>query len=113
VNVDHSLGRVAARTEQARVTQDVARRAIDRVIGISAPEAVTTLSFAAGSVCEPVARVIEAALAHATRELHHAPSMCIVRAATSVRARRSSASAGRPTASPPGSPHERRRSPSS
>lgn len=82
MEIEHTYGRVTARTNQARVSQEVARRAIARVEGMPAHEAVTTLSFAAGNVCEPVARVIEAALAHATRNLHFAAALCIVEGGT-------------------------------
>lgn len=78
MEIEYSSGRVTVRTTQARVGQAAAQRAIDRVVGMAATEAVTTLSFSAGTVCEPVARVIEAALAHATRNLHFPAAMCIV-----------------------------------
>lgn len=78
MHVEHVPGRLTARNDQARVAQDVARRAIDRVVGMPAVDAVHTLSFAAGHTCEPVARVIDTALAHAARTLHVPAALCAV-----------------------------------
>ncbi|GAA4848956.1 50S ribosomal protein L22 [Pseudonocardia benzenivorans] len=78
MEVEHTTGRVTARSTQARVAADVARRALDRVEGMAATDAVQSLTFSAGHLCEPVARLIDAALAHATRVLHVPAALCVV-----------------------------------
>lgn len=53
------------RTSQARVDRQQASQALSRVYGMSAADALTTLQFAAGSVCVEVARVVQQAVAQA------------------------------------------------
>lgn len=71
-------GVVVAETHQARVGQADARRALDRVIGMSGEEAVATLTFSASTVCEPLARLIDGALVEAWRALHVGSARCVV-----------------------------------
>lgn len=53
------------RTPQARVSQAEASRVLARVRGMSATDALAALQFSAGTVCEPVARALQQALAEA------------------------------------------------
>lgn len=59
---------VIARNDQARVGQVEARRALAKVLGRRADAALAALRFSAGTVCAPVARVVEQALAEAERQ---------------------------------------------
>jgi metal-sulfur cluster biosynthetic enzyme/ribosomal protein L22 len=62
-----TLGLLTAREPQARVVTAEARAALDTVSGLPVVEAVAKLRFGPGRTCEPVARVIDKALAMAER----------------------------------------------
>ncbi len=59
------LAEITARADHVRVESDLAREAIELVMGMSAPDAIARLRFGPGRTCEAVARVIETATARA------------------------------------------------
>ncbi|WP_431908447.1 iron-sulfur cluster assembly protein [Amycolatopsis thermoflava] len=60
-----TMGILAVREQQARVVADEARVALEAVRGLPAVKAVAKLRLGPGRTCEPVARVIDKALARA------------------------------------------------
>jgi ribosomal protein L22 len=60
--------RYSASSSNARVSQEAARRALDRVTGLRADRALRLLRFSPGGSCEPVWRVIAAAVASIRRD---------------------------------------------
>ncbi|MGE0299025.1 uL22m family ribosomal protein [Pseudonocardia sp.] len=58
---------VHGRSDQVRIAQAEARRVLERVRGMPADAALHALRFAAGTVCAPVARVVQQATAEAAR----------------------------------------------
>ena len=58
---------IVGQAGQARVSQAEALRVLSRVHGMVANDALAALRFAAGTVCAPVARVVQQALADAER----------------------------------------------
>jgi ribosomal protein L22 len=60
--------RSSASSSNARVSQADARRALDRVTGLRADKALRELRFSPQDNCEPVWRVIAAAVANIQRE---------------------------------------------
>jgi metal-sulfur cluster biosynthetic enzyme/ribosomal protein L22 len=62
-----TLGVLAVREEQARVVATDARAALASVQGLPAVRAVAKLRFGPGRTCEPVARVLDRAVARAER----------------------------------------------
>jgi ribosomal protein L22 len=60
--------RTSASTNNARVAQAQARRAIERVTGLTADRALKVLRFSPGEICEPVHRLIACAVADIRRE---------------------------------------------
>jgi ribosomal protein L22 len=69
---------VVAEASQARVDQEVARRVLDRVTGLPALDALARLKFAPATTCEPIARVVERALADAARRYPLPPEAFVV-----------------------------------
>jgi ribosomal protein L22 len=60
--------RTSASASSARVSQAEARRAVERVTGLRADQALRQLRFSPSDSCEPVWRVITAAVASIRRE---------------------------------------------
>lgn len=60
--------RSSASTSSARVSQAAARRAVERVTGLRADQALRQLRFSPQDSCEPVWRVIAAAVASIRHE---------------------------------------------
>ncbi|MGE3288585.1 MAG: uL22 family ribosomal protein [Pseudonocardia sp.] len=71
---------VRGRSSQARVAQPEARRVLERVRGMPADAALHALRFAAGTVCAPVARVVQQATAEAERVHGLGPEALVVAA---------------------------------
>ena len=63
-----TTGRPSASSSHARVSQAEARRALDRVTGLRADQALRRLRFSPGDSCEPVWRVIAAAVENIRRQ---------------------------------------------
>ena len=63
-----SMHPTTASTSTARVAQEEARRALDRVTGLTADRALKVLRFSPSEACEPVHRLISAAVASIRRE---------------------------------------------
>jgi ribosomal protein L22 len=61
-----STRRTTAATSNARVTQEQVRRAIDRVSGLSADQALKVLRFSPSFTCEPVHQLVSRAVADLT-----------------------------------------------
>lgn len=74
---------VHGRSSQARVDRAEAQRVLERVRGMPADAALHALRFAAGTVCAPVARVVQQATAEAERA-HGLPPAALVVAAFDV-----------------------------
>ena len=60
--------RTIAATSAARVAQEQARRALDRVTGLTADRALKILRFSPAEACEPVHRLVAKAVADIRRE---------------------------------------------
>jgi ribosomal protein L22 len=60
--------RSSASSSTARVSQADARRALDRVTGMRADRALRRLRFSPGDSCEPLWRVVTAAVANIRRD---------------------------------------------
>ena len=60
--------RTTASTSAARVAQEQARRALDRVTGLTADRALKILRFSPAETCEPVHRLVAKAVADIRRE---------------------------------------------
>jgi ribosomal protein L22 len=58
-----TVRRMTASTSSARVPQEQARRALERVTGLTADRALKLLRFSPANACEPMHRLISAALA--------------------------------------------------
>ncbi|MHA6780651.1 uL22 family ribosomal protein [Pseudonocardia saturnea] len=58
-------GLVVAEAPQARIAKAAAARALDRVHGMSAAEALAVLTRQGAATCEPVARVVQGAVSAA------------------------------------------------
>jgi ribosomal protein L22 len=58
----------SASSSNARVSQEVARRALDRVTGLRVDQALRRLRFSPADRCEPLWRVITAAVANIHRD---------------------------------------------
>jgi ribosomal protein L22 len=71
-------GFVAAEAPQARIDPAVAIRALDRVRGMPAPEALAALMRPGPGACEPVARVLQGALSAAAERLGVPAATCLV-----------------------------------
>jgi ribosomal protein L22 len=63
-----TAGHVTASNNAARVAQDQARRALDRVTGLTADRALKILRFSPADACEPVHRLVARAVADIRRE---------------------------------------------
>ncbi|MGH8934374.1 MAG: large ribosomal subunit protein uL22 [Egibacteraceae bacterium] len=63
--IDSATQRVVGHNSQARVSQTEARRILARVHGLTATQALDSLRFSAGTVCAPLARVLEQAIVEA------------------------------------------------
>jgi len=63
-----TISHVTASTNAARVGQDQARRALDRVTGLTADRALKILRFSPADACEPVHRLVARAVADIRRE---------------------------------------------
>jgi large subunit ribosomal protein L22 len=63
--------RSSASSSSARVSQVAARRAVERVTGLRADQALRQLRFSPDDSCEPVWRVIAAAVASIRRQAPH------------------------------------------
>jgi ribosomal protein L22 len=63
-----SISHVTASTSTARVAQEQARRALDRVTGLTADRALKVLRFSPADACEPVHRLVTRAVADIRRE---------------------------------------------
>jgi len=63
-----TTGRASASSSNARVSQAEARRALDRVTGLRADQALRRLRFSPGDSCEPVWRVIATAVENIRRQ---------------------------------------------
>lgn len=63
-----TVGHITASTNAARVAQDQARRALDRVTGLTADRALKVLRFSPADACEPVHRLVARAVADIRRE---------------------------------------------
>ena len=61
------LGELAIQEPQLRVVDVDGRRALETVRGLTATAAIAKLRFGPGQTCEPVARLIETAVARAER----------------------------------------------
>jgi ribosomal protein L22 len=62
-----TVHRTTASTSTARVAQEQARRAIERVSGLTADRALKVLRFNPADACEPVHRLVSAAVADIRR----------------------------------------------
>lgn len=62
------ISRTTAATDTARVAQEQARRALDRVTGLTADRALQILRFSPADACEPVHRLVTRAVADIRRE---------------------------------------------
>jgi ribosomal protein L22 len=71
-------GVVAAEAPQARIDPAVAIRALDRVRGMTATEALALLMRPGPGSCEPVARVLQGALSAAAERLGAPAGTCVV-----------------------------------
>jgi large subunit ribosomal protein L22 len=71
-------GVVAAEAPQARIDPAVAIRALERVRGMPATEALAVLTRPGPGTCEPVARVLQGALSAATERLGVPAATCVV-----------------------------------
>ncbi|MBP2365149.1 uL22 family ribosomal protein [Pseudonocardia parietis] len=71
-------GLVTAETPQARIDPGAAIRALDRVQGMVGAKALAVLMRPGPGTCEPVARVLQGALAAAADRLGAPPGLCIV-----------------------------------
>jgi ribosomal protein L22 len=60
--------RITASTPAARVAQEQARRALDKVTGLTADRALKILRFSPAEACEPVHRLVAKAVADIRRE---------------------------------------------
>ena len=65
--IDSATQRVVGHNSQARVSQTEARRILAKVHGPTATQALSALRFSAGTVCAPLARVVEQAIVEAGR----------------------------------------------
>lgn len=65
VEITVASGVISAETPQARIDPAVALRALDRVRGMTATQALAVLLRPGPGTCEPVARVLQGALAAA------------------------------------------------
>lgn len=63
-----NFGHTIASTNTARVAQEQARRALDRVTGLTADRALKILRFSPADACEPVHRLVVQAVADIRRE---------------------------------------------
>jgi ribosomal protein L22 len=63
-----TAGHATASTHDARVAQDQARRALDRITGLTADRALKILRFSPAEACEPVHRLVSRAVADLRRE---------------------------------------------
>jgi ribosomal protein L22 len=63
-----TISHVTASTNAARVGQEQARRALDRVTGLTADRALKILRFSPADACEPVHRLVARAVADIRRE---------------------------------------------
>jgi ribosomal protein L22 len=63
-----TAGHITASTNAARVAQEQARRALDRVTGLTADRALAILRFSPADACEPVHRLVVRAVADIRRE---------------------------------------------
>jgi ribosomal protein L22 len=63
-----TASRITASTNAARVAQEQARRALDRVTGLTADRALAILRFSPADACEPVHRLVVRAVADIRRE---------------------------------------------
>ena len=64
-----TAGRSSASAGNARISQAAARRALDRVTGLRADQALRRLRFSPADSCGPVWRVIAAAVENIRREM--------------------------------------------
>ncbi|WP_214368831.1 uL22 family ribosomal protein [Pseudonocardia sp. H11422] len=80
MEISNAPGLVIAEAPQARIDEAVAQRALDRVIGLPASEALAVLTHPGSGTCEPVARVVQGALAAARRDLGVGAGTCVVHA---------------------------------
>lgn len=64
-----TVHRSSASAGNARISQAAARRALDRVTGLRADQALRRLRFSPGDTCEPVWRVIAAAVENIRRQM--------------------------------------------
>jgi ribosomal protein L22 len=64
-----TVHRSSASVGNARISQAAARRALDRVTGLRADQALRRLRFSPGDTCEPVWRVIAAAVENIRRQM--------------------------------------------
>jgi len=71
-------GAVVAEAPQARIDPGAARRAIDRVRGMPAADALAVLTRPGPGTCEPVARVLQGAMAAAADRLGCRADTCMV-----------------------------------
>ncbi|NMH97002.1 uL22 family ribosomal protein [Pseudonocardia acidicola] len=78
MEISYAPGLVVAEAPQARIDQAAARRALDRVIGLPANEALALLIHPGSGTCEPVARVLQGAVSAARRDLGVAAATCAV-----------------------------------
>ncbi|GAA2866175.1 hypothetical protein GCM10010472_24410 [Pseudonocardia halophobica] len=76
---------ITVREPQVRLTEAEATKALDRVLGTPAVEARARLRFGAGTVCEPLARMLDAALVRA-QECGLDPEALVLAAARAVSA---------------------------
>jgi ribosomal protein L22 len=60
--------RTTASTPAARVTQEQARRSLDRITGLTADRALKILRFSPAEACEPVHRLVAKAIADIRRD---------------------------------------------
>jgi len=63
-----TVRRVTASTSSARIAREQARRALDRVTGLTADRALKLLRFSPSDACEPVHRLISRAVADIRRD---------------------------------------------
>jgi ribosomal protein L22 len=63
-----TVGHATASTSTARVDQEQARRALDRVTGLTADRALKILRFSPADACEPVHRLVARAVADIRRD---------------------------------------------
>lgn len=63
-----TVSHITASTSTARVAQELARRALDRVTGLTADRALKILRFSPADACEPVHRLVTRAVADIRRE---------------------------------------------